>query len=179
MSHAITCHMPSPFISETQMARGTGQKVVLANSAFAGTGPYLFGEPCWTCYGSCCQYTGEFAKFGGIGSTNSLKTSVIVPGGGKYALAHELFNGGLQPNSWQSVIGWVNASFGPIVLESFTDAPAFNFTYRELPFSVPEGTTAITVNLEGRQVSALDHVVSVLDLPRPGFDVLSCSEMTI
>eukprot|EP00884_Botryococcus_braunii_P006086 jgi/Botrbrau1/15479/Bobra.43_2s0099.1 len=116
----------------------------------AGQGPYLFQAPCWACPSGCCLYSGNFAKFASINSTSTLTTSVSLQGGSAFRLAYDLFNDGSEANSWTAVVESLDGSFDPIVLESFTNVPAFPFTRRELRFQVPTGTTRVALKLEGR-----------------------------
>lgn len=107
---------------------------------------------CWSCYGDLCYLLGSFAGFGAIGTTSNATALVSVPSGGQYKLLYTLQNGAGPPNSWQARIGSIDNSFSTIILESLTDAPDFYYTERELPFSLPDGTAAISLTFEARQV---------------------------
>ncbi len=115
----------------------------------AGKGSFQLSEPCWTCVGSDypgCFYSGTAYLFtrwsGGI---SNLTARVRVPGGGPYRLSYALANRGDKLNSWQTIIGSINGSFAPMVLESRSDLRPFLRAVRELFFTVPSGTKVITV----------------------------------
>lgn len=74
------------------------------------------------------------------------------PGGGAYSLSYEYANQQGIPNSFKVIIGSVDGSFSPIVLDPLTDAPRFNWIWREFAFNVPEGTSTITLTFEVRKV---------------------------
>lgn len=82
--------------------------------------------------------------------------TVSVPGGGQYRLLYSLKNDGIHDgsftNSWQARITAIDNSFPAIVLEYLQDSDSFGWTGRELPFSLPEGTAAIRLTFEFRQV---------------------------
>jgi hypothetical protein len=128
----------------------------------AGQGPYSFSAPCWTCEGAYCEIRADDARIGNIGTTSNLTTRVNVQGGGPYRLAYTLTHGDSEPNAWRVVVGSVDGSFSPAVLESLTNAPGFPARYTELPFTVPEGTTAITLMFSGRQVCVSPHDACLL-----------------
>lgn len=90
-----------------------------------------------------------------VGSTAAVTTTVTVPGGGPYKLAYQLYNsGGHKVNSWQAIIEPLDGPwFSPIVLDTLFNAPAFNWTARELPFSLPPGTKSIALAFQARNVS--------------------------
>lgn len=98
------------------------------------------------------------------GITTNITTTVSIPGGGPYTLTYKLRLGNPQgpPNSWRATIAAVDGSFSRIVLESITDYSngGFDPTYRELGFSMPNGTTVVKLTFEGTQVFKHDHVAS-------------------
>jgi hypothetical protein len=95
---------------------------------------------------------GNTAVFGAVGRPTNISTSISVPGGGIYRLAYWLANSGGPANFWRAIVGPTDRSFEPIVFDVLTDSPSFGRTYREFAFSLPRGTVAITLTLEGRQV---------------------------
>jgi hypothetical protein len=117
----------------------------------AGQGPYSLSYPCWTCAGSC-QLNEDYARLGSVGYAANLSTTVTVPGGGPYRLAYTLSLDDGQPNAWRAVVGSVDGTFTSLVLEALVDAPGFPPTARQLSFSIPDGTTAVTLTLAGRHV---------------------------
>eukprot|EP00884_Botryococcus_braunii_P000499 jgi/Botrbrau1/1044/Bobra.0076s0011.3 len=115
----------------------------------AGQGPYLFTTPCWDCSSGGCQ--GASAYFNEVGRSYNISTAITVPAGGVYRLSYWLTNGGGPTNFWRAIVGAIDGSFAPIVVDFLSDSPPFGRTYRELAFSLPGGTSAINLTLEGRQ----------------------------
>lgn len=118
----------------------------------AGLGPFSFSEPCWFCVGEYCEFNGDYARLRAYGTTSSAATTVGVPGGGPYRLLYGLLNGAGPPNSWQASIASTDGSFPAIVLESLVDSEPFGWTERDLEFSLPDGTAAIILTFQARQV---------------------------
>lgn len=109
-----------------------------------------------SCSGAGCYVGVNSAWFGSNGSTVSATARVLVPGSGQYRLRYRIRNDGGPPNSWQVRIGSVDNSFSTMVLESFEDSDSFDWTERELPFSLPL-TPVVTLTFEARQVCQGDH----------------------
>lgn len=129
----------------------------------AGEGPFRLSAPCWSCFGDYCLLRGDSASLGSPGTTCGITAVVSVPGGGQYRLLYRLFVGysipslyrvntsGLPSQSWQARITSIDHSFPAIVLESFTDFRGQS-TNRELTFSLPEGTSVISLTFEASEV---------------------------
>jgi hypothetical protein len=126
--------------------------------ADGGGASYTLSTPCWTCIdyppGSYCTLAGASAKLAGpVGQVSRATTTVSVPGGGPYRLRYRLQNPGRNSsNSWQAVIGPVDNNFTWIVVDSLTNSSLFDWTFRELPFNLQTGTTAVTLTIGGRNV---------------------------
>lgn len=133
----------------------------------AGKGEFRLYKECWSCSGA--DLDEAHGRFGSNGTTNSATAGVLVPGGGLYRLRYRLKNGAGPPNSWQARIDSIDNAFSAIELESFADSVFFDWTERELPFSLPEGTAVIRLTFEARQVCEGDH----LHNPAPVFITLS------
>lgn len=123
----------------------------------AGEGLFRFFKPCWSCFGEYCFLDGDSASLGPFGTTSIAVARVSVPGGGQYRLRYRLKNGGGLSNSWQARIASIDGSFPTIVLESLTNSYLFDWTARELPFSLPGGTAAVSLTFEARQVRQRPH----------------------
>lgn len=118
----------------------------------AGEGPIYFDEACWSCSGDGCLFLGDMAMLKGSRNPQIATAEVSVPGGGQYRLLYRLKNDGGPPNFWQARISSVDNSFPATILESLKDRQSFDWTDRELSFSLPEGTTAISLTFKFRQV---------------------------
>jgi hypothetical protein len=126
----------------------------------AGQGPYSFNDSCWSCIANNCIFHNGYVEFGPFGTTGNLSTMVTVSGGGPYQLAYRLTNeGGGPPISWRAIIGSLDGSFSPIVLDTLTNSSSFYYEERTLPFELPKGTKAITLTFEARQVRILPFVL--------------------
>lgn len=128
------------------------------NAPCAGSGPFSLSAPCWSCQGDYCYLNDQVAVIGAIGSTSTATATVRVARGGQYTLAYRLRNLGPALNSWKAIVGAVDGSFAPLVLEALTNSTAFGWTERQLAFVLPAGTTAITLTFQGRQVSGLIYI---------------------
>jgi hypothetical protein len=158
-SKTLSSPFVSPFFHAITCSRTHKVAAALKHCFFlcAGQGPYFFSATCWTCEGAWCEIYGDYARIGNVGTLSNLTTRVNVQGGGPYRLAYTLTHGYSEPNAWRVVVGSVDGSFGSVVLESLTNAPAFPARYTELPFNIPDGTTAVTLTFSGRQVRVLPH----------------------
>jgi hypothetical protein len=131
--------------------------------ACAGQGPYSFIALCWTCEGSysLCSFSDITTAFiwgySWMPPTN-LTSVVTIPGRGTYRLAFWLQSGGRRrnwvqsSNSWRAIIESVDRSFSPIVVDTLTNVPYLDATYREMHFQIPTQTTAVLLKFEVREV---------------------------
>eukprot|EP00884_Botryococcus_braunii_P018304 jgi/Botrbrau1/5157/Bobra.0172s0029.1 len=143
----------------------------------AGKGILKFSEPCWSCVdhdnpGFCWYVYGNTASIDtyGLSSVANLTTRVGVLGGGPYRLSYALENNGDKFNSFQAIVGSVNGSFAPIVLESLSDSRPFLKAVREFPFTVQNGTRVITVTFlvnAGQPFEISDVQILVGSAPPP------------
>jgi hypothetical protein len=126
----------------------------------AGQGPYRYSTSCWTCQGSVCNIDSNtyalISPDSGNAPTN-LTTVVTIPGRGTYRLEYWLMSGGSpdywgSSNSWRAIIESVDRSFSPIVVETLTNIPFLDPTYRAMSFQIPTQTPAALIKFEVRQV---------------------------
>lgn len=117
---------------------------------YAGQGPYILSPSCWRCQGSFCVLQDIYALLGNA----TTSTKVAVPYGGPFRLAYWLTNNARQPtaNSWAAFISSFDGSSAPIGLDFLRNSSAFPRTYREIPFSLPGGTTSFNLTFEGTRV---------------------------
>jgi hypothetical protein len=70
-----------------------------------------------------------------------------------YTLTYRLINGGEPPNSWRAIISSVDEFSVPLVLDAFYDSSVFDDPIsRSIPFALPDGTSAVKLTFEARQV---------------------------
>lgn len=103
--------------------------------------------------GQVCSLDGAFGYLLSKGGPGNATTVFGVPGGGQYTLAYQLYNHGGPPNLWRAIVESPDGYFPAIVLESLSDVASFSSTARQLPFSVPAGTTAVKLTFEARHVN--------------------------
>jgi hypothetical protein len=118
--------------------------------------------PCWTCRGAGCALVGAGVSMGLSNSTGTASTTVSLVGGSNFKLLYKLQSytsggPGGPPNLWLATIGSTDNSFPSILVDQIVDYPSdLPVSQREVAFTVPAGTRAVTLTFTGRNVRPSD-----------------------